>query len=342
MALRRNVVSSFTTIARWCNLPMLARIWTERSWMSGSITYSQVTANGAFDFNRAMKAADWDLDFLQLGPDSSSMEAKIFCTENILVQSCCIADPVRQSGMPPKRLISVGIPIEGQTSLVIGTRDVAYEALVSFNTAAGIDAVTGSNYRAYTISISEDRLGKALENYRFCESDISQLNYKLLSFPSFSKLKSLRESLDQLFRDQASCPGTDTDTLEAELCWILADTWFDAAHEHDYSYSARSPRVRRALEFIEAHIKTPFSIEELCSHCAVGRKTLERDFQSQFGLSPRKYIHALRLSGVRNELSANSANVSEVASRWGFNHMSKFAADYKYMFGQLPSETIAQ
>ena len=33
-------------------------------------------------------------------------------------------------------------------------------------------------------------------------------------------------------------------------------------------------------------------------------------------------------------------SVADVAASWGFWHLSHFAADYKAMFGELPSETL--
>jgi AraC family ethanolamine operon transcriptional activator len=32
--------------------------------------------------------------------------------------------------------------------------------------------------------------------------------------------------------------------------------------------------------------------------------------------------------------------INEIANRWGFWHMSQFAADYRRFFGELPSETL--
>ncbi|GHU15365.1 hypothetical protein AGMMS50225_28560 [Betaproteobacteria bacterium] len=34
--------------------------------------------------------------------------------------------------------------------------------------------------------------------------------------------------------------------------------------------------------------------------------------------------------------------VGDIAARWGFWHLSHFAADYKEMFGELPSDTLRQ
>ena len=54
------------------------------------------------------------------------------------------------------------------------------------------------------------------------------------------------------------------------------------------------------------------------------------------------YLKALRLNGVRKALSAaerDRMRIIDVAMDWGFEHMGHFAADYRAMFGERPSET---
>jgi AraC family ethanolamine operon transcriptional activator len=36
----------------------------------------------------------------------------------------------------------------------------------------------------------------------------------------------------------------------------------------------------------------------------------------------------------------SSETVTEVAFRWGFWHLSRFAREYRSMFGESPSETL--
>jgi AraC family ethanolamine operon transcriptional activator len=55
------------------------------------------------------------------------------------------------------------------------------------------------------------------------------------------------------------------------------------------------------------------------------------------------FLRAMRLNGVRRALRKADGvheSVADVAARWGFWHLSHFAADYKAMFGELPSETL--
>lgn len=57
--------------------------------------------------------------------------------------------------------------------------------------------------------------------------------------------------------------------------------------------------------------------------------------------SPKEYLKARKMQMVRSDLlSGNAESVTDTATRWGFWHMSQFAADYKKAFGELPSETM--
>ncbi len=101
--------------------------------------------------------------------------------------------------------------------------------------------------------------------------------------------------------------------------------------------------VRRAEEYVRAHILEPLSMLNLCRELDVSERTLLYAFKEVRGLSPIAYFKALRLNGVRKELkSADIAAVYEVAQRWGFWHTGEFAADYRRLFGELPSQALCR
>ncbi|MBW2377110.1 MAG: AraC family transcriptional regulator [Deltaproteobacteria bacterium] len=105
---------------------------------------------------------------------------------------------------------------------------------------------------------------------------------------------------------------------------------------------ARDLAVRQCLRLIEAHEQKPLSVMDLCRAAGVGRRMLEYAFQDRFGLSPKAYLLARRLNGVRAELKQPSGepSVTHAANSWGFHHLSQFSAFYRRQFGELPSETI--
>lgn len=101
--------------------------------------------------------------------------------------------------------------------------------------------------------------------------------------------------------------------------------------------------VERAREYMTAHIDEPITVADLCVQFGVSRRTLQYSFQDVLDLNPVSFLRALRLNGVRRALkrtSVQSGTIADIAARWGFWHLSHFAADYKTMFGELPSETL--
>lgn len=83
---------------------------------------------------------------------------------------------------------------------------------------------------------------------------------------------------------------------------------------------------------------------ELCRMVGTSRRTLENIFLEAFDVSPYQYVRALRLNSVRRALLSEEnakASIGDIVSRCGIWHLSRFAADYRSMFGELPSQTRA-
>jgi AraC family transcriptional regulator, ethanolamine operon transcriptional activator len=107
--------------------------------------------------------------------------------------------------------------------------------------------------------------------------------------------------------------------------------------------SNREQVVRRADDYMRACLGEPLSLLDLCRELGVSERALHYAFQEVRGLSPMAYFQACRLNAVRQELktaAADTATVREIAQRWGFWHTGEFAAAYRRLFGELPSQTF--
>ena len=104
----------------------------------------------------------------------------------------------------------------------------------------------------------------------------------------------------------------------------------------------RKKLVDRACELMMGHADEPLSILEVCSRVGTSRRKLNYCFQDVLGTTPIKYLRSLRLNGVRRALrqAAPGVTIQDIASHWGFWHLSQFAQDYKLLFGELPSDTL--
>jgi AraC-like DNA-binding protein len=101
--------------------------------------------------------------------------------------------------------------------------------------------------------------------------------------------------------------------------------------------------LRRAREYIEAHLSETIPIRDVCTVSATSLSKLERTFQRELQMSPSRYILTCRLEAVRKELGKSSSadmQIAHVAMDHGFNHLGRFAGSYREQFGELPSQTV--
>jgi AraC-like DNA-binding protein len=105
---------------------------------------------------------------------------------------------------------------------------------------------------------------------------------------------------------------------------------------------AKHKHVRRVIDLIEAHPERDLTLAELADAAGTTARALQRGFKDVVGMSPTAYVRAVRLDRVHAELlnRAGAASVTNVAMRWGFFHLGRFAHQYRERFGVLPSQTV--
>lgn len=105
----------------------------------------------------------------------------------------------------------------------------------------------------------------------------------------------------------------------------------------------RASILNQAEAFMKTYLKADIRIEDICQETGVSKRTLEYIFQDYYGISPKAYLKRIRLNQFRKALKTQGddrTKIREIAQEWGFWHASHLTADYKYLFGELPSETL--
>jgi AraC-like DNA-binding protein len=107
----------------------------------------------------------------------------------------------------------------------------------------------------------------------------------------------------------------------------------------------RSPSsiVRCTEEFFREHLGERVSISEFSTVAGVSERSLRNAFHQVYMTSPRKHLRFLALHQVRRMLRAAPdahAAVTTAATRHGFYELGRFAAQYRALFGEAPSETL--
>jgi AraC family ethanolamine operon transcriptional activator len=107
----------------------------------------------------------------------------------------------------------------------------------------------------------------------------------------------------------------------------------------------RRRALRRALERLEAEEEPTPTIPELCRWAGVSQRTLEYAFRDELGVTPVRYLKILRLNRAHRLLrqaTRGTETVTGIALACGFIELGRFAAEYRRLFGESPSQTLAR
>lgn len=122
------------------------------------------------------------------------------------------------------------------------------------------------------------------------------------------------------------------------------------ATDHPYRHELERPAkagiqrpVQRVMDAVRSSPEHPYTASELARVAQVSERWLQECFRRQVGMSPMSYLREVRMERVRAELTEaepTHTSVGDIAYRWGFNHLGRFAQQYRARFGELPSHTL--
>jgi AraC-like DNA-binding protein len=104
----------------------------------------------------------------------------------------------------------------------------------------------------------------------------------------------------------------------------------------------QSERVlARADAFMASHLDQPIDPEAIALAIGISVRSLHRMMREKRGTTPLAALKEMRLQRVRSEIEAGNCpdkGITDLALRFGFNHLGAFAADFRRRFGAPPSE----
>lgn len=118
---------------------------------------------------------------------------------------------------------------------------------------------------------------------------------------------------------------------------------------HNYSAALHRPTrlvtsrdIKRAIDYLEAHLDSPLTVADLVAASQVTGRTLFQHFRDFTGISPMRYLRNARFAKARDALlrAEPEDSVTAIAMACGFTHMSRFALEYRQRFGERPSDTL--
>jgi AraC family transcriptional regulator len=100
-----------------------------------------------------------------------------------------------------------------------------------------------------------------------------------------------------------------------------------------------SPKVLlRAIERLRSDIEADVSLDALASDAGLSRFHFCRSFKESTGLSPHAWLRQHRLEQAMNMLRESDDSIVSVAAALGYSSQTAFAAAFKKLTGETPSD----
>lgn len=306
--------------------------------------------DGSFEdidqFSEATRA--WDLAFRQL--EAGTFESGLTMIDQGTVQllRCRFNRKLEQQGGTPHGMRTFGFLEAGTEGVRWYGRKISDDTFLNFHPTSGFNAVSSSFFEGYTLSVDEETLIEITESlgldYKtlFSKTECAQSDCRKYLRAFQNQFRGLLDSLSQdpSIADLTAIGYKIQEDIPLMLIELLASV--TQKKEIKEPIARRRHAFNRAITFIHDNSQNPIMISRLCEESQVSWRTLDYVFKENFGISPKKYLMAVRLNGVRNALlkADSGSKVVRIAHDWDYWHMGQFAKEYRDFFGELPSETL--
>jgi AraC family ethanolamine operon transcriptional activator len=288
----------------------------------------------------------WEFSVSQLGPSEDLSHATLYQTPNIGYNSFQFGSAYDQCLRSREGFLSFGLLDKENPTTWTHDQLLPNNGIIIFPHDEDVKGASPVGFCGSGVHFAKDFL------VRLVEQVYNQPINFLVPSPGIymtdvEKLGVLRTEL-RCWRELAS-PGADIrpDIIkcrEESLAMAVINALIDEEFLEKESLARTTRSVSLALDIIHTSELDSISAMELCKQTKCSQRTLEKCFSKRLGITPKKYIKCLRLAevhkGLRNFDDLDYDSIIELAGVNGFWHMGQFAADYRRIYGELPSETL--
>jgi AraC family ethanolamine operon transcriptional activator len=288
----------------------------------------------------------WDFTVAQLGPCEGTSSVSFYQTTHVGYHMFRYATAYDQTIYSRPGILSFGLLDPDNPVTWAYDQVIPNDALTVFPQDGALKAGSPVGFRGNAMHISADFMASLAEQVCHLPMNL-MIPAAGIYAPDLTKLSALRAELfkwQQLLNYGADRRPDIIARREESLTLAVIGALADARYIEEGGLIKSERGVSRALEIIHGSTLENISAMELCRHTGCSQRSLEKGFLRRFGVTPKKYIKCLRLAQVHQGLRRFSVqgcdSIIELAANHGFWHMGQFAADYRRIYGELPSATL--
>lgn len=94
----------------------------------------------------------------------------------------------------------------------------------------------------------------------------------------------------------------------------------------------------RILNYLEAHLNTQVTIEQICRDNLIGRSQLQKLFRDKNGCGIINYFSHMKIDAAKQMIRTQNLNFTQIADALGYTSVHYFSRQFKKMTGMTPSE----
>jgi AraC family ethanolamine operon transcriptional activator len=302
-----------------------------------------------YDFDLFIETIhDWQLDFCQL--DKGFTECNLFQSVNERVIVCYFRAnrSIKQVGAPPEGMWTFSLLTPSSPIWVWGGHEVSSGTMVVYRPGADFDCISPPGFEVFTVSALPETIGSLCDELEIPHlfKELKLRNIVRCPSDKFANLLSKTSRFIQRVRNlpENGAGVTIRQDYENDLLRDVLTTLAEGLSVQPGKKSIMIQSVSRKIdEYMQSNPSKMLTVHRLCKIANVTERTLQHNFRTAFGISPKSYLKAMSLNRVRQDFLNGTTEdfcVSDIANKWGFWHMGQFAGDYRRMFGELPSETL--
>jgi AraC family ethanolamine operon transcriptional activator len=246
-------------------------------------------------------------------------------------------------------LRTFGIPTSRCQPFVHRKRHCDANAIQVFRPETEIALITNSKFEAIDVSVSETDLNALSHLWGYPDlEDIVGDREMVICDPV--KIRRLQDSLNficvsvNLHGQRLRRDPELQEMISYQIPFLLVDTLMtSSAPKLRNTAESRNRALSSAIDYIRSLPNKAVTVEHICRDIGINKRTLQRAFMDIYSITPKHYLQALRLNSVYKTLLHSdpaTTTIRDVAIDEGYWHMSQFAADYRRLFGELPSTTL--